>query len=205
MSRHPVPQGWARHKIRDVASVGNGSTPSRKQPRYWDQGQFAWLPTGKVHDRVITQADEFITQAALDESSARIFPANSVLVSMIGQGLTRGMAAYLAIDAAINQNFACVVPDADLDSWFLFHYLDSSYGRLRYASQGSNQGALNCSLIEQFPIIVPPLAEQHRIAAILSTWDEAIALTEQLIAALERRKRGLMQRLLTGEVALSRI
>lgn len=48
--------------------------------------------------------------------------------------------------------------------------------------------------------MLPPLPEQRKIAAILSTWDEAIALTERLIAALQERKKGFMQRLLTGEV-----
>ena len=52
----------------------------------------------------------------------------------------------------------------------------------------------------QLPIVVPPLAEQRKIAEILGTWDAAIATVEQLIAALRERKRGLMQRLLTGEV-----
>ena len=49
-------------------------------------------------------------------------------------------------------------------------------------------------------IAIPPLAEQRKIAAILSTWDEAITLTHQLIAALQRRKQALMQLLLTGAV-----
>ena len=52
----------------------------------------------------------------------------------------------------------------------------------------------------ELPVVLPPLPEQRKIAAILSTWDEAIAKTEQLITSLQARKKGLMQRLLTGEV-----
>ena len=50
------------------------------------------------------------------------------------------------------------------------------------------------------PVFVPPLPEQRKIATILGTWDEAIALTERRIAAGQQRKQGLMQRLLTGRV-----
>jgi type I restriction enzyme S subunit len=59
---------------------------------------------------------------------------------------------------------------------------------------------LNRNNVHKRKVVFPPLPEQRKIAEILSTWDEAIALTEQLIAALEERKKGLMQRLLTGEV-----
>ena len=59
---------------------------------------------------------------------------------------------------------------------------------------------LNTSILSEMPLLLPPLPEQRKIAAILSTWDEAIALTERLIAALQQRKQGLMQRLLTGQV-----
>jgi type I restriction enzyme, S subunit len=199
MSKH-LPVDWLSLKIKQVAQVRNGSTPSRSEPRYWENGTYPWLPTGKVNDRVITYADEFITQSALDECSIKIFPAGSILVGMIGQGKTRGSTAYLAIDAAINQNFACVIPSNKINGRYLFYYLENSYGLLRNFSHGSNQGALNCQLIGQFSIVIPPLPEQRKIAEILSTWDEAIAVTERLIAALQQRKRGLMQRLLTGQV-----
>jgi len=69
---------------------------------------------------------------------------------MIGQGRTRGTAAYLEIDATVNQNFAAISPGDRLDGGFLFHYLAASYERLRRASQGSNQGALNCKLVAAF-------------------------------------------------------
>lgn len=198
MSR--LPSDWVEVRLDHVADVSNGMTPSRGEPRYWTDGIYPWLPTGKVHERFIRSADEFISQAALDECSIRVFPAGSVLVGMIGQGVTRGMTAYLAIDAAINQNFACIMPHELLDGLFVFYYIDGQYKKLRNISQGSNQGSLNCEIVGSFKIPLPPLPEQRKIAQILSTWDEAIQVVEALIAALKARKRGLMQRLLTGEV-----
>ena len=100
--------GASTVRIGDVAKVANGSTPSKADDRYWNDGNHPWLPTGKVHDRFIRTADEFITDAALRERKARVFPKGSVLVAMIGQGKTRGAAAIMEIDASVNQNFACI-------------------------------------------------------------------------------------------------
>ena len=97
-----------------VADVCNGSTPSRLEGRYWRQGTIPWLPTGKVHDRIITASNEFVTEAALRECSIRRLPRGTVLVGMIGQGRTRGMSAYLDIEACINQNFGAFTPNHNL-------------------------------------------------------------------------------------------
>jgi len=72
--------------------------------------------------------------------------------------------------------------------------------RLDIRATGSTAKGIKQSELRKLTVIVPPLPEQRKIAAILSTWDEAIALTEQLIAAKQRRKQALMQRLLTGKV-----
>ncbi|MFZ4664573.1 MAG: restriction endonuclease subunit S, partial [Caldilineaceae bacterium] len=68
------------------------------------------------------------------------------------------------------------------------------------ATHGGAYSNLTTSIVRDFKLVLPSLAEQRKIAAILSTWDEAIDLTEQLIAAKQRRKQALMQRLLTGQV-----
>ncbi len=59
---------------------------------------------------------------------------------------------------------------------------------------------LSTSILSELPINVPPLLEQRKIADILGTWDTAIGTLERLITVLQKRKRGLMQRALTGQV-----
>lgn len=108
----------ARTRIGEVATVRNGTTPSRKNPDFWN-GNVPWLPTGKVNERYIVAADECITELALRKCSLRLIPAGSTLVAMIGEGTTRGKAALLRIDATTNQNFAAVSPGEGIVPEFL--------------------------------------------------------------------------------------
>ena len=164
------PEG-KRRTVGDVAKVQNGTTPRRNVAEYWG-GTVPWLPTGKVNERRITGADEFVTEKALAECSLEVLPVGTVLVAMIGEGITRGKVARLELPACINQNFAAVIPGQEIDGWFLFYYLESQYEALRRWSQGTNQQALNSSLVRSFPVHVPALDRQREIAAILREVDE---------------------------------
>ena len=148
--------------VGDVATVRNGTTPSRKNPDFWD-GDVPWLPTGKANERYISAPDEYITREALEKCSLRMIPAKSTLVAMIGQGKTRGKSAFLEIDSTINQNFAAVTPGPNILPEFLFYQLDACYEPLRYWSHGSNQHALNTELVAEFPIWVPDEGTQREI------------------------------------------
>ena len=170
----------ARTRIGEVATVRNGTTPSRKNPDFWN-GNIPWLPTGKVNERYIAVADECITELALRKCSLRLIPAGSTLVAMIGEGTTRGKAALLRIDATTNQNFAAVSPGDCIVPEFLFYQLESCYEPLRHWSHGTNQHALNTKLVSDFPIWVPDIGEQREIVA------EIAALEDQRVAAERRR------------------
>jgi type I restriction enzyme, S subunit len=187
-----------------VTDVCNGSTPSRSEGRYWRQGTIPWLPTGKVHDRIITAADEFVTEAALGECSIRLLPRGTVLVGMIGQGRTRGMSAYLDIAACINQNFGAFTPRSlpTPRVWgkWLFYFLDFHYSRVREAGGGTNQGALNCYLLKRLRLPLPAFDRQREVAAIL---DGVESLERARLTALTLwgdLKKSLMHDLLTGRV-----
>lgn len=168
-------------KMGSVAEIRNGSTPRRANDEFW-KGAIPWLPTGKVNERLIRHADEFITEKALSECPLTLIPAGATLVAMIGEGQTRGRAAMLAIDSCINQNFGAVIPGDSLDPWYLFYLLESSYEALRHWSQGTNQHALSCGLLKSFPIPVPSLEEQRELVARLRGIESA---ESQLAARLD--------------------
>jgi len=197
-----VPEGWLSKDIGDIADVTSGGTPSRKEPSYWN-GSIPWVTTGSIDFNVIQNGDEFITPDGLANSSAKLFPVNTILMAMYGQGMTRGRVAILGIEATTNQACAAIMVQADVYYKYIYYYLASQYTRIREMGHGGNQKNLNNSLVKQIPISLPPLAEQKAIAQILGTWDEAIALTQALIDALTRRKRALMQILIPNEHSIS--
>ena len=103
-----IPAGWEVVRLGEVAEVRNGTTPSRKEKGYWENGSFPFIKTGRVNDIFISEPDEFITAKAVKNAGAVVVPEGSVLIAMIGQGKTRGMTARIGFRAAINQNFAAV-------------------------------------------------------------------------------------------------
>lgn len=195
-----APQG-ERSTVGAFAEVRNGTTPRRNVEEYWG-GKIPWLPTGKVNERRITSADEFITEKALKECSlGGILPVGACLVAMIGEGVTRGKVAHLELQACINQNFAALVPGSRIDSWYLFYFLESHYESLRRWSQGTNQQALNCSLVRAFPIVVPSLDRQNEIAASLRDLDDREALAIARLAEARAQLAGISTQLLTRGLA----
>lgn len=122
---------------------------------------------------------------------------------MYGQGITRGKSAILSNPATTNQACAAILPNEHCDPYFTFKYLEYSYGRIRNLSNDGSQKNLSAGLIKGFPVPIPPLLEQKKIAKILSTWDQAIEKLEKLIELKEKRKKGSMQQLLTGKKRLS--
>lgn len=122
---------------------------------------------------------------------------------MIGQGKTRGMVAHLSIEATINQNFAYVSPSEHMRSMFLFGYLEHKYEELRNSARGSNQGALNCSIIRSFPVPVPPIDEQLEIESALCLIESRVDAEQRSHHALVGVKSALMSVLLTGEIRVT--
>jgi type I restriction enzyme, S subunit len=90
-----LPHGIESHLAGKVCRIKNGTTPSRTEYLYWNGGTIPWLATGKVNEQIIRHADEFVTEKALAECRIELLPPGTVLVGMIGQGRTRGMARTL--------------------------------------------------------------------------------------------------------------
>lgn len=185
-------------KLGEIARISSGGTPSRANPSYWN-GNIPWIKTTQIQNCVITpqDVDEWITEEGLKNSSAKMVPAGTIVLGMIGQGKTRGQVGYLSFDACTNQNAATITCNNECDSWFIYQYLLFNYENIRALSNSSGQGNLNLGLVEIIPITLPPLSQQKKIANLLGTWDNAIEKTEALIAAKGKQFEWLISELIS--------
>jgi type I restriction enzyme S subunit len=195
-----LPRPWKVLKVSSIADVFNGSTPSRLRDDYWKGGSIPWLSSGKVNDYDIVSPSELITERAFIDCSLRLLPVDAVVVGMIGEGRTRGMAARLCIPATINQNLAGIVPSNSVSGKFLHLVLADSYDALRRWGRGSNQDALNTKLVGDFRIPVPEIQEQRTIIDFAASLESEIEAECRELAKLHSLKEGLLHDLLTGQV-----
>jgi len=108
------------------------------------------------------------------------------------------MAAYLDIEACINQNFGAFAPGRRVNGKWLFYYFDFHYRQLREIGGGTNQGALNCYLLKRIRLPLPPLETQREVASALEATEKAMIASRVRVDALQQLKRSLMHDLLTG-------
>jgi type I restriction enzyme S subunit len=197
-----IPGDWEVKELGEIAKVTSGGTPSRANKLFWG-GDIPWITTSLINFNEIEIAEEFITEEGLKNSSAKLFPKGTLIMALYGQGVTRGKTAILNIDATTNQACTAIILDErKADKKFIFQYLISKYDEIRKLSNTGNQENLNGELVKSIRLNIPPLPEQKAIARVLSTWDNHIHKTEQLITQKELRKKWLMQQLLTGRKSL---
>ena len=155
---------FLQKNISSISTVSSGGTPSRSNKDYYI-GQIPWIKTGEVVNDIIMDTEEKITEEAINNSSAKIYPKDSLIIAMYGQGLTRGRTAKLGIDASTNQACAVLsnINNEIIDTDYLWYYLMNEYHRLRELASGNNQPNLNAEMIKNYKVIIPPFEIQEKI------------------------------------------
>ena len=178
-----------------ATKIYSGGTPDTKRIEYWENGTIPWMNSGEVNLKNIERTEKYITEAGLNNSSAKLVPRNSVVIALAGQGKTRGKVARIRIALATNQSLAALTFDEKkFSSDYVFHFLETQYESLRQISSGnSGRGGLNLQMISAYKIPIPcpdnpekSLAIQSEIVRIL---DKFTALTAELTAELTMRKK----------------
>lgn len=180
---------WPLVKISDFCQTGSGGTPSRDIPEYYE-GDIPWIKSGDLRENIVTSATEFISQEAINKSSAKIVSQGAILVAMYGA--TVGRMALLGIDAATNQAVCNVIPDASkADTKYVYYALLSKVPDFIRSAIGGAQPNISQGLIRSTEIPLPPLPEQKRIVAILDKADairrkrqQAIQLADDFLRAV---------------------
>lgn len=158
-----IPQNWQLQPLGELAIVGQGGTPSRSKPVYWN-GSIPWLRSGEIINNRILGSNEKITERGLKNSSTKLCPKGTILMAMTGEGLTRGRTSLLEIEACANQSCAhIIIKNDELLNEFLWLFLQSRYWEIRSIKHGSGQPGINTSLIKKLQIPVPPIKEQQKI------------------------------------------
>lgn len=173
---------WPAVQITEVARVVGGATPKSAVADYWD-GEVNWVTPkdlSKLEGKYIAETPRKITTQGLSSCAAELLPANSVLFS------SRAPIGHVAINSepmATNQGFKSFIPGPELDSSFLYWWLDANRDMLQSMGTGATFKEVSKAVVQRIKIPFPPLEEQRRIAGIL---DQADALRRLRTRALDK-------------------
>lgn len=193
---------WSKKKIKDFAFTASGGTPSTERKEYWHNGTIPWINSGELskHD-IIKKPTTYITQEALDNSSAKLFPIGTVVIALTGA--TTGMSAILEIETSTNQSITGIFPSKEHDSKFLLYTLHHNIDKILLHNVGSAQPHINKEIVDNLEFNYPIVPEQYVISKILSTADAVIEKTQAAIAKYKAIKQGMLQDLFTRGIDLN--
>ena len=185
-------KGWEVKTLGEITEVGTGSTPNRNTESFYS-GTNAWVKSTEVCNCEINQTQECISDEALANTNCTIYPIDTILLAMYGQGKTRGQIAILKIKACTNQAVAAILPSTQLIPLFLYQHLHLMYDNIRAMARGGNQANLNLSLVKSIKIILPPLPLQQSFASRIEQIEKLKSDVQKAITDLETLLASRMQ------------
>lgn len=200
-----IPEDWEVQTISACAETASGTTPARSETaRYYHQGTIPWVKTLDLNNSVLNETDERVTEAALRETSLKLYPEGTVLVAMYGGFAQIGRTGLLEFPCTINQALTAICPhQSKLDSKYLLYVLNH---RIEYwkkvASSSRKDPNITGKDVRNFPVTLPAVVEQRAIASVLSDVDSLLSSLDRLIAKKRDLKQAAMQQLLTGQTRL---
>lgn len=151
-------------KVADIADTTSGGTPNRAMPEYYN-GNIPWVKSGELKDGLITNCDEYISEAGLKNSSAKLFPKGTLLVAMYGANI--GKTGVLDFDATTNQAVCAIFPKIDISREFLYWYFKQQRIDFIAVGKGGAQPNISQIIINNASIVVPDVKFQVKIVKFL--------------------------------------
>jgi type I restriction enzyme S subunit len=185
---------WTKKPLGAILDdIGDGGTPDTNKKEYFG-GSIPWVVIQDIKNE-ISDTRTKITKMGLDSCSAKLWPAETIILST---GATIGEVGLAQIPLATKQGIHGLVCKTEIDSKFLFYKIQTLRDYLKANAQGSTIREVRAPFLKTIDIEFPcSKPEQSKIAEVLSTVDRAIEQTEGVIAKQQRIKTGLMQDLLT--------
>ena len=161
-------------RLGDICDIVSGGTPSRSKVEFWNNGTIPGIKISNIKGKYVDEADEFITQAGLDGSSAKMLSKGTILYTIFA---TLGETGILTIDACTNQAIAglTIRNNNQISIDYLYYYLRSKKAYVNNIGRGVAQNNINLSILKNFELPIPDLPIQKRIVGILNITDNIIS------------------------------
>lgn len=174
-------EGWEYVKIGNIFNTYSGGTPLKSQKDYYEGGTIPWLRSGEVCAKYITKTGLFITQKGLDNSSAKYFPSNTVVIAMYGA--TAAQVGILKLNATSNQAVCGLLPNEKYVSEFVYYWF--TYKQKELASQAQGGAQPNISQIKIRNVLIPAISKVEQ-RTIVATLDALKSKVDQLQANCDK-------------------
>ncbi|MBV1919728.1 MAG: restriction endonuclease subunit S, partial [Pseudomonadales bacterium] len=174
----PTPEGWEWVKLTDVARLESGHTPSRKYPEYWG-GDIPWIGIKDAtsnHGYAIDDTFQHVTQEGIDNSSARILPANTVCLSRTA---SVGYVIVINKPMATSQDFVNWVCSEKIDYRYLASVLFAENSSYSLFSRGTTHQTIYFPEAKAFHLLLPSIETQTKIADVIWAINDKIQLNRQ--------------------------
>lgn len=193
---------WQEYTLGKVAKWGSGGTPSRRNSSYYN-GDIPWIKTGELGKKYIYDTKEKITEEAVKNSSAKIFPKGSVAIAMYGA--TIGKVSILGIDSTTNQACAVAIVDEEIiTNEYLYYFLLSQKEKFISLGKGGAQPNISQTIIKADTVKLPPLSEQKIIVKKIKTYLNSFEQVEKSYQAsldeIEKIRNSILYRAFIGEL-----
>lgn len=181
--------------ISEICETASGGTPLTSKKEYYNGGDIPWLTSSEVRTGKIFKSENFITQKGLEESSAKYFPENSVLIAMYG--VTAGQVGLLKFKSTTNQAICALLPNKKKYlPEYLFFYLKDKTEELMSLTIGKAQKNLSQTIIKEYKIPLPTLEEQEKVVKEINIIEEEISLIEKELEQLQEQESEVLKKYL---------
>jgi len=189
---------WEVVPISKKFDVLLGGTPSRKIESYWTNGTIGWINSGKINEFRIIEASEYITEEALNNSSAKLLPAGTTVLAITGA--TLGKISMVLRSFAANQSVIGLVPKAELSNNFIFLWLKENINALISMQTGGAQQHINSNDVKSFDVIVPDTVALSLFRRKIDPLMLKISQNCFQINTLNKLRDTLLPKLISGEI-----
>lgn len=187
------PHKYPMIKYGDLFELNAGGTPSKTKPEYWENGTISWIGSNMCQNTIIYENDgKYITQQGYDNSSAKMFPVDTVLIALVGA--TIGKTALLKFETSTNQNVLGVrgIAKAGYNPLFVYYYTQFLYSKFMNIGDGGFNMASK-SFISELPMYEIDIYKQSLFADFAEKTDKSKSILQQELTQTQTLFDSLMQ------------